>query len=119
MVKIKYFTEEEFSCDGVNCWEMMSAELLIKLDLARAIAETPFVITSSWRSIEANERAGGKANSAHLRGNAVDIACGGSSDRFRIVDALLTAGFRRIGISKSFVHCDTDELLPEPVIWTY
>ena len=119
MVKIKYFSEEEFSCDGVNCWDKMSLELLIKLDLARTIAGVPFKINSSWRSIEANERTGGKANSAHLRGNAVDIACGGSSDRFRILDALLAAGFRRIGISQSFIHCDTDELLPEAVIWTY
>ena len=117
--KIKHFTPEEFTCNGVECYDLMSDELLIKLEVARTIAGIPFHITSSWRDKETNDRVGGKPNSAHTRGNAVDILCSNSSDRYTIIDACLAAGFTRIGVSKAFIHVDVDEYLPNCVIWTY
>jgi hypothetical protein len=36
-----------------------------------------------------------------------------------MIEALLTAGFNRIGISNRFIHVDVDEELPQNVIWTY
>jgi len=35
------------------------------------------------------------------------------------VNALLKAGFTRIGIASSFVHVDCDPTKPAQVIWTY
>ena len=116
---IKHFSESEFTCNGVECYDLMSDELLLKLGTARIIAGIPFHINSSWRDKATNERVGGKPNSAHLRGNAVDIACANSSDRFIILDACMAAGFTRIGIAKTFIHIDVDEDLPSNVIWTY
>jgi uncharacterized protein YcbK (DUF882 family) len=117
--KIKYFEPSEFTCNGVECYDLMSDDLLLKLDLAREIAGIPLHINSSWRDKATNERVGGAKNSAHLRGTAVDIACGNSSNRYKIIDALFTAGFTRIGVAKTFIHADVDEELPECVIWTY
>ena len=77
--RIKYFEPSEFVCDGVECYDKMTDSLLLSLEAARQIAGIPFHINSSWRSDLANERVGGKPNSAHTRGNAVDIACGNSS----------------------------------------
>ena len=117
--KIKHFSAEEFTCNGVECYDLMSDELLIKLEVARTIAGVPFHINSSWRDRATNERVGGKSNSAHLRGNAVDIACANSSHRYQIIDACLAAGFTRIGVAKTFIHIDVDEDLVGCVIWTY
>jgi uncharacterized protein YcbK (DUF882 family) len=117
--KVKHFSEDEFTCNGVECYDLMSDDLLIKLDEARTIAGIPFIINSSWRDKATNERVGGKPNSAHTRGNAVDIHCNNSQNRFTIIDACITAGFTRIGIAKTFIHVDVDEDLPNCVTWLY
>jgi|TARA_R110000751_G_scaffold78796_1_gene159001 zinc D-Ala-D-Ala carboxypeptidase len=117
--RLKFFQPEEFECDGVNCFDKMSPLLLSMLDMAREMSGTPFQITSSWRSIDKNLNVGGKPNSAHLRGNAVDIACKNSQARFEIMDGLIMAGFNRIGIGDDFIHVDVDEILPQDVIWKY
>jgi len=117
--KIKHFEPYEFTCNGVECYEQMSENLLLNLELARSIADIPFHVNSAWRDKDTNQRVGGKTNSAHLRGNAVDIACANSADRFIIVESAMAAGFTRIGIAKTFVHIDCDEDLPNCVIWTY
>ena len=113
------FKESEFHCCCGNCFDKMDEDLLIDLELARGIANTPFSLNSSWRCEANNEEEGGKKNSAHLRGTAVDIACSTSHNRLLILDALLAVGFTRIGIAKTFIHADTDRELPQEVIWMY
>ena len=54
-----------------------------------------------------------------MYGLAADIACSASLDRFTIVDALIDAGFNRLGIAKSFIHVDSDPDKAPYVIWTY
>jgi hypothetical protein len=61
---------------------------------------------------------GGVANSSHLVGKAADIAVGSGAERYIILNALIQAGFRRIGVAKTFIHCDNDESKPNSV-WTY
>jgi len=117
--RIKHFESSEFTCNGIECYDKMSDNLLLSLGTARVIAGIPFHLNSSWRDEDTNQLAGGKPNSAHLRGNAVDIACANSSDRYLIVDAAMAAGFTRIGIGNTFVHLDVDKDLPDNVIWTY
>lgn len=85
--------------------------------MARLIAGVPFVITSAIRCPEHNKRIGGKDNSAHLTGNAIDIKALDSYTKFRIAYGLLKAGFKRVGIYKDFVHADNDPTKPQEVLW--
>lgn len=116
---LKHFTEKEFTCDGINCYDKMNPKLLKMLDDAREFADVPFTITSSWRSKAYNMEIGGKPNSAHLRGNAVDISCLSSFQRLQIIEALTDAGFTRIGVASTFIHADIDRELPQQVMWLY
>lgn len=119
-----YFTYDEFDSplqDGSG--QLMDKGFLYMLNSARHIAGVPFRITSGFRieqDIERIEKAGYKVskNSSHLKGLAADIACEDGLNRLKIVSALLEAGFKRIGIAKTFIHCDTDPDKPN-AIWTY
>lgn len=75
--------------------------------------------TSGYRTLEQNKRAKGSKNSSHLRGFAADVVCNSSTDRKKLVNAAFLAGFRRIGIGRTFVHVDNDQSLPQDVIWLY
>lgn len=116
---MKFFKESEFVCDGVICFDKMNDAFIESLELARSNCDIPFVITSSYRTPEYNKKIGGKENSAHTKGMAVDISVKSSVDRFKIIDALFIAGFTRIGIGKDFVHVDNDYTKPQSVIWLY
>lgn len=95
----------------------LDPELVYMLDSAREIAQIPIVITSGFRTKEKNSKVGGVANSAHLTGKAADLRCRNSQERFILVDALLAAGFHRIGIGMTHIHVDIDESKPEKVIF--
>lgn len=97
----------------------MDVDFLAKLDEAREYAGIPFKINSAYRSPSHNAKIGGKPNSSHLKGLAVDISVKGSRQRFLILDALITVGFTRIGISDTFIHVDLDFDKSQDVVWTY
>ena len=117
---MKYFKIEEFNCDGQICYDKMDVDLLRMLDQAREYANTPFRLTSTWRSVEKNNSLKNSSkNSSHLKGRAVDIACADSVTRQKIVSGLIKAGFTRIGISKkgNFIHADNDD--KTNALWLY
>jgi len=95
----------------------MNPLLVQRLDLARAIAKTPFTINSALRCKRHNRKVGGIENSAHMSGHAVDIACTDLNKRFIIIDALIRVGFNRIGIYDTFIHVDNDETKTARVVW--
>ena len=102
--ELRYFSLEEFdSPDLPDSGYNMDSEFLKMLDTARDTAGVPFKITSGYRSKEHNEAVGGVPNSSHLRGYAADIACTDSGgDRYIILNAIIKAGFKRIGSGKYF-----------------
>jgi uncharacterized protein YcbK (DUF882 family) len=106
----KYFKEIEYKMD---------ADFLAKLDKARELANIPFTINSAYRNADQNARAGGKPNSSHLKGLAVDIRANDSSTRYIVLNALISVGFNRIGVASSFIHVDDDKEKANNVIWTY
>ena len=117
---MKYFNINEFdSPDVIGSGEKMNKEFLNMLDLARELADTPFKITSGVRSEAHNKKVGGVSNSSHILGYAADVACNDSVSRYKIITALLKAGFDRIGIAKTFIHVDNDPDKATGVIWTY
>lgn len=114
-----HFETQEFDCPSLpNSGVNMDNAFLQMLDDARGIAGIPFKITSGYRSITHNKEVGGVANSSHLVGKAADIKVGSGNERYIIINALIKAGFRRLGVAKTFIHCDNDETKPNS-IWTY
>ena len=116
---MRYFRGKEFECK-CGCGENnMAYETLEMLDSARAYADIPFVITSGYRCKKHNKAVGGKNDSAHLSGKAVDISAPDSRTRFWVVYGLIQAEFTRIGIATTFVHADTDNEKDKEVLFLY
>ena len=122
---MKHFKLSEFdSPDEVGSGSNMDATFLEMLDDARGWAGIPFKITSGFRTPSHNAYVGGvqsglkSKGSSHLFGYAADIACTSGAAREIILNSLIEAGFRRIGIAKTFIHADND---PDknPSVWLY
>lgn len=115
---MKYFKDEEFACKHCGKNEM-NRSFLYKLNQARKKADTSFVITSGYRCDAHNAAVGGVKGSSHTKGYAVDIRVTSGDKRYRVIKALLEAGFNRVGVSTNFIHVDNDPSKSANVIWTY
>ena len=98
---------------------VVSRSFIASLNQLEELCGFELHFNSGFRCPVCNKAAGGVPNSGHLRGLAVDVSAPDSGTRFRIVQASLKVGFRRIGIGKNFIHLDTDDRLPQNMIWTY
>ncbi len=117
--KYKYFDITEFdSPDLPGSGEAMEDSFMEMISEAREIAGIPFKINSGFRTIEWNQRVGGRVGSSHLKACAADVHCNNSASREKILCSLIKAGFTRIGVGKTFLHCDNDPLKPS-AIWLY
>ena len=115
------FQDHEFNCKcGCGLGKQdFRPETLDRIYLARRIAGIPFILNSAIRCSEHNNKVSFIGdNSSHLTG-AFDIRCDDSRSRFIMIDALIKAGFTRIGISKTFIHADDDPKKEPRLIWTY
>ena len=121
----KYFKLSEFdSPDRPGSGELMEHEVVQALDIARDIYGFPMVVSSGFRTIQYNRSLielgyPASPNSSHLLGWAVDLVVPDSSRRFLMLEALLDAGFHRIGLGQSFIHVDLDPNKPSNVLWVY
>ena len=120
MITSKYFSEQEFkNCSPSASLQNMQQSTMSKIDTAREIAGIPFVITSAYRSTAWDKAKGRSGTGSHTLGRAIDIRCNSSSNRWKIIDALLKAGFNRIGIANTFIHADDSQQHAQQVIWMY
>ena len=117
---MQYFNITEFdSPDHIGSGTGMQEYVLKMLDEARGKFDKPITITSGYRTKSHNEKVGGKKDSAHLKGFAVDISCRTSRDRYNLINCLLDVGFNRLGIADTFIHVDADPDKDPDVMWTY
>ncbi len=117
---LQHFKITEFdSPDVPNSGNRMQSAFLVLLDKARGIAGVSFKINSGFRTEAHNKKVGGVAESSHTTGWAADIHCTQPRERKLIVAALIAAGINRIGIAKTFIHCDSDPTKDKDVIWLY
>jgi len=92
----------------------LKTELWEILDDSRALAGTPFILTSGFRTVEQNAAVGGKANSSHLRGLAADISCVDNKKRTAIIRGILGCGRPVfLEIAKKHIHIDIDSSIHE------
>lgn len=114
----KFFTAAEFACHCGCGKSDISAELVVMLNKARTLSGQPYKINSACRCEAHNHAVGGVSFSSHLKGLAVDIALSGDRHRGAILYGLITAGFRRIGLGKNFIHVDIDPI-KAGAVWLY
>jgi len=114
-----FFSYSEFeSPDEEGSGKKIMPHMLDMLNMARGSAGVPFRINSGYRTEAHNKKVGGSPTSSHLNGSAVDIHCNNSRMREKILYGLISAGFQRIGIAKTFIHADVDPT-KNPAIWLY
>ena len=117
-MKLNNFKLHEFdSPDVKGSGQFMDETFLSMLDEARTLANIPFKINSGFRTEKHNKKVKGVFGSSHTRGYAADISCKDANSRFIILNALISVGFNRIGVYKTFIHCDIDNDKPRNLIW--
>ena len=119
---IRYFKPNEFdSPDAPGSGKNMNRDLIEILEVIRSRVGRSITISSGYRTASYNAlpKIGGKPDSAHLRGLAVDIIVENSFARYSILDQAVKNGVRRLGIAKTFLHLDLDPTLPRGVAWLY
>ncbi len=99
------FNLKEFEC---RCCKQVKidSELVRLLQELRNKIGQPIIITSGYRCEKHNKEVGGKEDSYHLQGLAVDVT--GSFQVGRVALIAKDVGFRGIGIyrEKHFLHLD-------------
>jgi uncharacterized protein YcbK (DUF882 family) len=119
-MQLKYFTIDEFSSpDLEGSGRFMDSGFLYKIDLLRERFGKPIHINSGFRTEEQNRKAGGKSDSSHLSGLAVDISCSSSRDRHNLLQEIFKLGIHRVGIGRTFIHIDNDTSKDAEVVWLY
>jgi uncharacterized protein YcbK (DUF882 family) len=106
------FNPPQFVLDNID-------NLAQQLQIARDYFGEPMVFTSGYRCLKLNKAVGGVANSAHTTGSAVDIEFHSEAHAKKLIEALIKAGFKRIGLGWSFIHVDIDFTKPHPACWLY
>lgn len=113
---LRHFKESEFDCRATGAKTKCAPWFMSLVDDAREIAGIPFII-SAYRSPEHPLEKERDTPSAHQAAVAIDVACANARDRYRIVNALLTVGFTRIGVYDKHVHGDVSESRDQKVLW--
>lgn len=115
---VVYFKQSEFdSPDEPGSGAKMQPIVVEKIDAIRKDIGEPLWLTSAYRSVNHNKKVGGKQNSSHLSGWAVDVICFTSRMRWKLLFYAIKHGFNRIGIYPTFMHLDRDPSKPQEVIW--
>lgn len=118
MEPYKHINPDSFAWCNPPCRaNQLDPAFLRRLDEAFSIAQVPFSPYSAFRSIEYESSHGRSARSPHTKGIAVDIACLTPIYRYRILNALLASGFKRIGLFPNYIHVEEDASKP-PAIWS-
>lgn len=112
-----HFSRAEFVCPCCQV-EGISLKLVDMLETARIELNRAILINSGYRCRDRNLFVEGSENSSHLTGEAVDIRCDNSLDRWNLM-RILPAYFLRIGVGETFIHVDISEDKDQRVMWDY
>ncbi len=110
------FSLSEMVCPCQQCTPPTFTLLVLKLQAVRDALNVPLIITSGYRCQAYNKEIGGAENSAHLTGEAADIAIPNDTFRWHFLDEAI-GHFKRIGLYTKHAHIDVSETLPSPRLW--
>ena len=117
--ELKHFEYEEFDCKWCGKhstgFKNMDRHFLQMLDEARDLSELKFKILKGFVCYGCRVKINELENSAHLIGRAAVIQCKHSYKRYRIIAALLEAGFTRIGIHRNYLYVDNDDMRADSI----
>ncbi|MCL1826555.1 MAG: D-Ala-D-Ala carboxypeptidase family metallohydrolase [Candidatus Cloacimonetes bacterium] len=122
------FKQSEFTCKCGCGTNRMSKLVMDMLQNARTTAGIPFVINSACRCPTHNLKVSKSNSGDHITDSnnlcfGVDIASINSRNRFLILQALILAGFDRIGVDDRFIHAGIGKSLggrmDDKVVWFY
>jgi len=121
---IRYIKKHEFECK-CGCGTLnVSATLLCMLEEAYNRCKVSFKIFSGCRCVKHNKDEGGKEDSEHIASElrmckGADLQIANSWERFKLVEALIAVGFKRIGINRTTIHVGIEDKKPQEVMWHY
>ena len=123
--EFRYFKLSEFdSPDLKGSGKNMDRKFILLLDKIRDMVGEPLKVNSGFRTPEYNIDLGKRGykiskTSPHMKGLAVDFHTPNSSLRYKVLEAAIYNGIKRIGIGKNFIHLDIDSSRGQEVSWHY
>lgn len=100
-----HFKLSELACTCCGKFNM-TEEMLSFIERVRNNYSRQMHINSGVRCGMHNAKVGGKPNSAHLLGLAIDVSCHDSHLRFLLAKAAFEAGVKGLEIRPTWVHMD-------------
>ena len=109
-------TEFRCQCHRPECDAPIRPHVLLGryLDVIRGDYGQPLVVTSGNRCAVHNAAIGGEATSEHVWPEGClgsDLACAGSRDRARLLDAIRRSGVTRVGLYAKHVHVGVGDMV--------
>ena len=103
----KYFSAAEFrhavpSCDPLQ----MDDQFMRHIVEVRERSGVPMHINSAYRTPEWEKAHGRTGNSFHCVGQAIDIRCTNSIDRYKLIEAAMFYGELSMVVYPTFIHFD-------------
>ena len=114
---MNHFPEYELICKHCGKSDFQESMLTI-LNLVRHDYGKPINLNSAYRCPKHPESIK-NPTSSHIKGQAVDIKCTNSADRWRLIALFKLYGIRRFGVAKNFIHVDNDANKTQNVMWVY
>jgi uncharacterized protein YcbK (DUF882 family) len=114
----KNFSRWEFKCRCGCGADNIDMKLVYRLQDIRDVYGREIRINSGVRCKEHNADEGGASDSEHLTGEAADLRCENSRDRYELLYHTHEK-FTRVGVAKDFIHVGISVKKEQDVTWVY